>query len=69
MRPEEKFKEITAKCGEYFNDYMILARSGDLMLWRASDDTWAFGASSRFNDHIINKDRFNDLKTRLREEE
>lgn len=69
MTSEDKFKDVAARAGELFDDYMLIARKGNVIMWKASDDTWSTGAAFRYIQHISNQDKFSDIKHYIKEGE
>lgn len=48
----EEIRNIAAKIGERFPDYVILLRTQDGLSWKYSDQTWAMGAAERFKQAV-----------------
>lgn len=57
MDQKEKFSEMKAKLGEFFDDYLLIVRANDGMWWRASDESWGIGAAKRYISHVADQDR------------
>lgn len=69
MNAEERFRELSAKAGEHFDDYLLVVRSGKSMMWKSSDGCWALGAAVRFSTDTMDRDRFELIKEIYRGEE
>lgn len=64
-----KFTDLVSTAGEHFDDYLIMARKGSTLHFRASDDTWGLGAVQRYLNHMANEDKIAFIKSINREDE
>lgn len=52
-----KMRDMAAKVGEHFSDYLIIVRVKDGLNWRMSDRTFALGALNRLSVRLSEEDR------------
>lgn len=52
-----RIADVSSNVAEHFNDYVVIGRIKDGLVWRYSDRTFALGATARLNDRLAMDDR------------
>jgi hypothetical protein len=53
---ERRLKDLSARVGEHFGEYLLAVRSDGILKWRFSDRTFAHGAVGRIQDRLREQD-------------
>ena len=65
----QKFRQVCESMSVTFKDFIVIARTSDSLLWRASDSTWALGATTRYQESLGNEDLINEMQKLERQED
>lgn len=47
-----KFRQVSEGLSAHFREYLIIVRTGDSLMMKASDATWGVGAADRYANSI-----------------
>ncbi len=52
----KRIRDVSAHMSEFFDDYVVIGRIRDGLVWRFSDRTFALGAAGRLADRLTMDD-------------